>query len=116
MGKVRYYDMALIEAHKSLFYEECSRLTRLVFDCLQKLEKNPTDLDAIERMVNAADVIRGGAKFLEDVDLELNSKMLIELFKGTQDARDRKKELEMMLGVFRGLENKTHSEQVLPLL
>ena len=106
--------MALIEIHKNLFLEECSRLTKLVFNCLQKLEKTPTDLDAIERMVNAADVIRGGAKFLEDIDLELNAKMLIELFKGTQDMRDRKKELEMMTGVFRGLVNKTHSRQVLP--
>ncbi|MGI0065858.1 MAG: hypothetical protein ACREAT_03750 [Nitrosotalea sp.] len=105
--------MALIEAYKNLFLEECSRLTRLVFDCLQKLEKNPTDLNTVERMINAADVIRGGAKFLEDVDLELNSKMLIELFKGTQDMRDREKELEMMLGIFRRLVNKTRSEQVL---
>lgn len=109
MGNVRYYDMALIEKHKNLFLEECSRLTRLVFDCLQKLEKNSSDLDTIERMVNAADVIRGGAKFLQDVDLELNSKMLTELFKGAQDVQDRKKELEMMLGRFRGLVNKTSS-------
>lgn len=113
MGKVRYYDMALIETHKNLFLEECSRLTKLVYDCLQKLEKNPIDLDTIDRMVNAADVIRGGAKFLEDVDLELNSKMLIELFKGTHDVRDRKKELEMMLGIFERLVAKTHSKQVL---
>ncbi len=105
--------MALIETHKNLFLEECSRLTRLVFDCLQKLEKNPTDLDTIDRMVNAADVIRGGAKFLEDVDLELNSKMLIELFKGVQDMRNREKELEMMLGIFERLVGKTYSEQVL---
>ncbi|MDE1728198.1 MAG: hypothetical protein KGI02_02835 [Thaumarchaeota archaeon] len=101
--------MTLIEMHKNLFLEECSRLTRLIFNCLQKLEKNPIDLDTIEMMVNAADVIRGGAKFLEDVDLELNAKMLVELFKGTQDMRDRKKEHEMMMGVFRGLVNKTHS-------
>ncbi|MGI0007243.1 MAG: hypothetical protein ACREAR_04520 [Nitrosotalea sp.] len=105
--------MALIETHKNLFLEECSRLTKLVFDCLQKLEKNPTDLDTIDRMVNAADVIRGGAKFLEDIDLELNSKMLIELFKGAQDMGDREKELEMMLGIFRRLVGKTYSEQVL---
>ena len=105
--------MALIETHKNLFLEECSRLTRLVFDCLQKLEKNPTDLDTIDRMVNAADVIRGGAKLLEDVDLELNSKMLIELFKGVQDMRNREKELEMMLGIFERLVGKTYSEQVL---
>ncbi len=105
--------MALTETHKSLFLEECSRLTRLVFDCLQKLEKNPTDLDTIDRMVNAADVIRGGAKFLEDVDLELDSKMLIELFKGARDVGDRKKELDMMLGIFGRLVRKTHSDQVL---
>lgn len=113
MGKVRYYGMTLIETHKNLFLEECSRLTRLVLDCLQKLEKNPTDLDTIDRMINAADVIRGGAKFLEDVDLELNSKMLIELFKGAQDVKDREKELKMMLGIFGRLVAKTHSEQIL---
>ena len=105
--------MALIETHKNLFLEECSRLTRLVLDYLQKLEKNPTDLDTIDRMVNAADVIRGGAKFLEDVDLELNSKMLIELFKGAQDVKDREKELKMMLGIFGRLVAKTPSEQIL---
>ncbi len=109
MGNVRYHGMALIEAHKNLFLEECSRLTLLVFDYLQKLEKNPSDLDTIERLVNTADVIRGGAKFLQDVDLELNSKILIELFKGAHDVQDRKKELEMMLGRFRGLVNKTSS-------
>ena len=109
MGNVRYYDMALIETHKNLFIEECSRLTRLVFDCLQKLEKNPSDLDTMERMVNTAYVIKGGAKFLQDVDLELNSKMLIELFKGAQGVQDRKKELEMMLSRFKALINKNSS-------
>ena len=107
MGNVRYYCMAQIETHKNLFLEECSRLTRLVFDCLQKLDKNPSDLDAINRMVNAAEVVRDGAKFLQDVDLDLNSKMLIELFKGAQDVKDRKEELEMMLSRFRGLITRT---------
>lgn len=103
MGNVRYYSVALIEAHKNLFLEECSQLTVLVFDCLQKLEKNPSDLDTIEKMVNAADVIRGGAKFLQNVDLELNAKMLIQLFKGVRDVRERQMGFEMMLGRFRVL-------------
>ena len=110
MENVRYYCVALIEAHKNLFLEECSRLTILIFDCLQKLEKNPSDLDTIERMVNAADVIRGGAKFLQDTDLELSSKILIELFKGVQDVRSRQMGFEMMLGRFRMLANKNHSK------
>jgi len=113
MGNVRYYVVALNELHKSLFLEECSRLTVLVFDCLQKLEKNPTDLDVIERMVNAADVIRGGAKFLQDVDLEMNAKMLIELFKGVQDVRSRQMGFEMMSSRFRMLANKSHSKSYL---
>lgn len=92
--------MTLIEAHKNLFLEECARLTRLVYDCLQKLEKDPSDLDTLERMVNAADVIRGGAKFLHDADLEMTSKLLIELFKGAQDLHDREKEIEMMQNRF----------------
>ena len=110
MGNVRYYSVALIEAHRNLFLEECSRLTLLVFDCLQKLGKYPSDPDTIERMVNAADVIRGGAKFLQDTDLELNCKTLIELFKGVQDARERQIGLEMMLSRFRVLVDKNCSK------
>jgi chemotaxis protein histidine kinase CheA len=113
MGNVRYYVVTLNESHKNLFFEECSRLTMLVFDCLQKLEKNPSDLDVIERMVNAADVIRGGAKFLQDEDLELSSKMLIELFKGVQDVRSRQMGFEMMLSRFRMLASKSHSKSYL---
>jgi len=60
-------------------------------------------------MVNAAEVIRGGAKLLQDVDLDMNAKMLIELFKGAQDVQDRKKELEMMLSKFRVLVSRTQS-------
>jgi len=101
--------MAQIEPYKNIFLGECSRLTRLVLDCLQKLEKNPFDLDAISKMVLAAEVIRGSAKLLQDVDLDINSKMLIELFKGAQDVQDRKKELEMMLSRFRVLVNRTPS-------
>ncbi|HEX5358919.1 MAG TPA: hypothetical protein VFW99_03285 [Candidatus Nitrosotalea sp.] len=101
--------MAQIEPYESLFLGECSRLTRLVFDCLQKLEKSPSDLATISRMVNAAEVLRGGAKLLQDMDLDMNSKMLIELFKGAQDVQDRKKELEMMLRRFRILVNRTPS-------
>ncbi len=101
--------MAQIEPYENIFLGECSRLTRLVLDCLQKLEKNPLDLDTISRMVISAEVIRGGAKLLQDVDLDMNSKMLIELFKGAQDVKDRKKELEMMLSRFKVLVNRTPS-------
>ncbi len=101
--------MAQIEPYENIFLEECSRLTRLVLDCLQKLEKSPSDLATISMMVNAAEVLRGGAKLLQDVDLDMNSKMLIELFKGAQDVQDRKKELEMMLSRFRVLVNRTPS-------
>ena len=106
MGNIWCYAVTLNEVHKNLFLEECSRLTMLIFNCLQKLEKNPSDRDTIERMVNAADVIRGGAKFLQDVELELISKTLIELFKGVHDVRDRQMGFEMMLGRFRMLVNK----------
>ncbi|HVZ62806.1 MAG TPA: hypothetical protein VG896_03960 [Candidatus Nitrosotalea sp.] len=105
--------MALYEVHKNLFLEECSRLTILIFNCLQKLEKNPSDQDTIERMVNAADVIRGGAKFLQDVELELISKTIIELFKGVCDVRDRQMGFEMMQGHFRMLVDKKHHQLVL---
>lgn len=98
--------MALAPSHMNLFEEECSRLTILVCDCLATLKKNPSDVDSIERMVNAADVIRGGAKFLQDGELEQGGKMLIELFKGAQDVRERQKEFEVIHGIFQRLANK----------
>src|SRR5574337_2127020 len=103
MGNVRYYAVALNKVHKNMFLEECSRQTSLIFDCLQNHEKNPSDLDTIEKMVNAADIIRGGAKFLQDAELELIAKTLIELFKGVHDVRDRQMGFEMILGRFRML-------------
>lgn len=104
--------MALSQTHKSLFEEECSRLTILVCDCLKALERDPSDFDSIERMVNAADVIRGGARFLQDGELEQGGKMLIELFKGVQDVRERQKEFEMVRGVFQRLACQGQADQV----
>ncbi len=92
--------MALAESHRQLFLDECSRLTTLVYNCLKILEKNPSDFDAIERMVNAADVIRGGAKFLQDKEMEQNAKLLIELFKGVQDVRERQEGFYVVSNLF----------------
>lgn len=98
--------MALEASYRNLFEEECSRLTVLVCDCIDALERNPSDVDSIERMVNAADVIRGGAKFLQNEELEQGGKMMIELFKGVQDVRERQKEFESIHGIFQRLANK----------
>jgi chemotaxis protein histidine kinase CheA len=92
--------MVLAESHRQLFLDECSRLTVLVYKCLKTLEKNPSDSDAIERMVNAADVIRSGAKFLEDKEMEQSAKLLIELFKGVQDVRERQEGFAMVCNLF----------------
>jgi chemotaxis protein histidine kinase CheA len=104
--------MALTQFHRYLFLEECSRLTRLVCGCLETLEKNPSDSASIEKMVNTADVIRGGAKFLQDEELEQSAKILIELFKGAEDVRERQKEFELICGLFRKLANKFLSDQI----
>jgi hypothetical protein len=51
-------------------------------------------------MVNAADVIRGGAKFLEDKEMEQNAKLLIELFQGVQDVRERQEGFVVVSNLF----------------
>lgn len=106
--------MALTESYRNLFLEECSRLTILVCDCLKALEKNPSDSDTVEKMVNTADVIRGGAKFLNDKELEQSATILIELFKGVQDVRERQKEFEMIRSLFRRMASKNLITQILP--
>jgi len=92
--------MALSESHRQLFIDECSRLTVLVCECLSALEKDPSDADTIERMVNAADVIRGGARFLQDKNMEQSAQLLIELFKGAQDVRERQEGFNVVSNLF----------------
>ena len=98
--------MDLLENHRNLFLEESFRLTRVVLDCLQKLEENPDDCECIEKMVNTADIIGGDAKFLQDKDLEMAAKMIIDFFKGVQDIRERQKEFDLIKRHFRKFTNK----------
>lgn len=92
--------MALSESHRQLFLDECSRLSVLVCNYLSELEKNPSDADTIEKMVNAADVIRGGARFLQDKNMEQSAQLLIELFKGARDVRERQEGFDMICNLF----------------
>ncbi|MDE1842494.1 MAG: hypothetical protein KGH95_02465 [Thaumarchaeota archaeon] len=92
--------MALSESHRQLFVDECSRLAVLVCECLSILEKDPSNVDIIERMVNAADVIRGGARFLQDKNMEQSAQLLIELFKGAQDVRERQEGFYVVSNLF----------------
>ena len=110
MVNVRYYVMTLMEKHRTMFLEESSRLTGLVLDCLQKLEENPNDCECIEKMVDTADIIMGDAKFLQDKDLEMDAKMIVDFFKGVQDVRERQKEFDLVkrhFGKFTGKTLKT---------
>ena len=90
-----HYNVALRESHRILFREESIRLNKIILECLQRLEQNPTDLDCIEKMVNAADVVIGDAKFLEDKQLELDSKMLVASFKGVKDIKEKQNEFNL---------------------
>jgi len=96
--------MALLESHKKLFHDECSRLMLVILGNIQKLDKNPTDLDTIESVVNLADVVRGDAKFLEYVELEQTAKMIVELFTGMKDIRKRQREFDAVKEHFGRLE------------
>ena len=38
-----HYNVALWESHRILFREESIRLNKIIRECLQRLEQNPTD-------------------------------------------------------------------------
>lgn len=92
--------MALAESYRELFQDEARKMTISVVKSLQQLKENPSDKNEVERLLNCADVIIGDAKFLEDKELEEGAKIIINLFKGTKDARWRSTEICRLLERF----------------
>lgn len=93
--------MALNESYRRVFQNEAQTLTVSMVESLQKIGRNPSDSDEIEKLLRSADVVVGSAKFLEDVELEERAKMIVALFGGSKDAKGKSAEIRRMIEQFR---------------
>lgn len=81
--------MALERQHQIAFEKECSHLSFMVLGSLQKLASNPTDIEELHNLVQAADTIMGDARFLQDKELEQSATMIVKSFDNIRDVRKR---------------------------
>ncbi len=89
--------MTLNELHRRIFQDETHVLTDSIVKSLQKIGKNPSDRDEVEKRVNSADVVIGNARFLEDKELEERAKMIVDLFNGSKDAKGKSAEIRRLI-------------------
>ena len=81
--------MELTQKHKEVFQSECNTLSQAVLGSLLKLAANPKDKQELSKLVQSADTIMGGARFLEDKELEQNATEIVKSFTGTSDVRKK---------------------------
>ncbi|PIN84410.1 MAG: hypothetical protein COV65_01055 [Nitrosopumilales archaeon CG11_big_fil_rev_8_21_14_0_20_33_24] len=58
-----------------------------------KLATNPKDMQELSKLVQNADTIMGGARFLQDKKLEQNATDIVKSFTDTSDVRKKIDEL-----------------------
>ena len=92
--------MALAEKYVILFQKECSNLSNIVLNNLNRLKINPKDTEAIEQMLQAADTIIGDSRFIKNKELEQASILLVQTFKDVQDVSQKHKEIEFFIEIF----------------
>lgn len=81
--------MVLDQKHQKAFRAECNNLSQMVLGSLLKLASNPKDMQELVNLVQTADTIMGGARFLQDKDLEQNATMIVKSFGGVKDVRKK---------------------------
>ena len=81
--------MELEQKYQEIFRSECNVLSQAVLGSLLKLAENPTDLQELSKLVQSADTIMGGARFLDDKKLEQSATDIVKSFTGTKDVRKR---------------------------
>jgi len=81
--------MALEEKYTRAFQSECDSLSQAILGSLQKLSKNPKDKKEICTLIQSADTIMGGARFLHDEKLEQNAIGIVKSFRGISDIRKK---------------------------
>jgi chemotaxis protein histidine kinase CheA len=92
--------MALEEKYVRVFRKECVQLSLIILDSLKILSVEPKNKVIIEKMVQSADTIIGDSRFVGDADLEKAAKMIVDSFKGVEDATDKFEELQFFTSVF----------------
>lgn len=71
------------------FQKECDFLSNMIIGSLQKLAINPKDTEEMQKMVQTADTIMGGARFLENKELEQTATMIVKSFSNVKDVRKK---------------------------
>jgi chemotaxis protein histidine kinase CheA len=92
--------MALAEKYVILFQKECSNLSNIVLNNLNRLKINPKDTEAIEQMLQAADTMIGDTRFIKNKELEQASILLIQTFKEVHDVSQKSKDVEFFIKIF----------------
>jgi chemotaxis protein histidine kinase CheA len=81
--------MKLEQKYQEVFRSECNVLSQAVLGSLLKLAENPTDSQELSKLVQSADTIMGGARFLDDKKLEQSATDIVKSFTGTKDVRKK---------------------------
>ena len=81
--------MKLEQKYKNAFQSECNTLSQAVLGSLLKLATNPKDMQELSKLVQNADTIMGGARFLQDKKLEQNATDIVKSFTDTSDVRKK---------------------------
>jgi chemotaxis protein histidine kinase CheA len=81
--------MTLVQKHKEIFQSECNTLSQAVLGSLLKLASHPKDKQELSKLVQSADTIMGGARFLQDKELEQNATNIVKSFTNTNDVRKK---------------------------
>jgi chemotaxis protein histidine kinase CheA len=92
--------MALSQKHQEIFQSECNALSQAVLGSLLKLAANPRDKQELSKLVQSADTIMGGARFLEDKNLEQNATMIVKSFTDNNDVRKKIDEFSLAFEQF----------------
>jgi len=92
--------MALAEKYVILFQKECSNLSNIVLNNLNRLKINPKDTEAMEQMLQAADTMIGDTRFIKNKELEQASILLIQTFKEVHDVSQKSKDVEFFIKIF----------------
>ncbi len=95
--------MALEEKYVRVFRKECVQLSFIILDCLTKLSLQPKNKFVIEKMIQSADTIIGDSRFVDDIELEKAAKMIVDSFKGKNDATDKLEELGFFTAIFKSI-------------
>ena len=92
--------MALSQKHQEIFQSECNALSQAILGSLLKLAANPKDKQELSKLVQTADTIMGGARFLEDKKLEQNATNIVKSFTNTNDVRKKIDEFSIAIEQF----------------